>query len=327
MFIDTTSFDVIVIGGGHAGVEAGLASSRMGARVLLLTQNIETIGQMSCNPAIGGIGKGHLVREIDALDGVMAKAADRACIHMKTLNSSKGSAVHATRMQSDRWLYREAVRGFLDLADNLFIMQQEVVDIILDAGIVQGVITEAGLSFFAPSVILTTGTFLGGRLLTGDKAVSGGRAAEKPSIPLALRLREMGFRVGRMKTGTPARIDRRSLNFDVFEVQAGDECPKSFSFMGSVSDFPQQINCYITHTTERTFDFVLENLKKTAMYGGHIEGKGPRYCPSFEDKVVKFASKKTHQVFIEPEGLRSFEIYPNGFEALRMQLFPDLLMQ
>lgn len=311
----TRSFDLIVVGGGHAGVEAALAGARLGATVALITQNIETIGQMSCNPSIGGIGKGHLTKEIDALDGVMAKAADSACIHYKKLNASKGPAVQATRIQADRQLYRQAIRQAVETEPNLHLIQQDVVDLILENNAVAGVVTHLHLGIRAPRVILTTGTFLGGKLFCGHQTISGGRAAEAPSIPLAQKIRATGLNIGRLKTGTPARLDARTLDYSVFEKQPSETNRQAFSFMGSPQQHPQQVDCWITHTTEQTFDIVQQNLQKAAMYSGLIEGVGPRYCPSFEDKVVRFAHKKTHQVFIEPEGLNSLEIYPNGIST------------
>lgn len=311
----TKSYDLIVVGGGHAGVEAALAGARMGASVALITQNIETIGQMSCNPSIGGIGKGHLAKEIDAFDGVMARAADKACIHFKKLNSSKGPAVQATRVQADRQLYRLAIRQEVESCKGLDLIQQDVVDLLLKEQQVCGVETHLGLHVSAPRVILTTGTFLGGKLFCGHKVIAGGRAAEAPSLPLAQKIRGLGLNIGRLKTGTPARLDARSLDYSVFERQPSEPNRSTFSFMSSITDHPEQRDCWITHTTEETFDLVHHNLEKAAMYSGLVEGIGPRYCPSFEDKVVRFAHKKTHQVFIEPEGLDSLEIYPNGIST------------
>jgi tRNA uridine 5-carboxymethylaminomethyl modification enzyme len=323
------SYDVIVVGAGHAGVEAAMAAARMGAQVALITQNIETIGQMSCNPAIGGIGKGHLVKEIDALDGVMAQAADAACIHYKKLNSSKGPAVQATRIQADRQLYKQTIRSLVEQNTNIHLIQQDVVDLIIQNNILQGVVTHLSLEVRAPRVILTTGTFLGGRLFCGHQTIAGGRAAEAPSIPLAEKIRSMNLAIGRLKTGTPARLDTRTLDYSVFDRQPGDTPRKAFSFLGNILQHPRQIDCWITHTTEQTFDIVEKNLSKAAMYSGLIEGVGPRYCPSFEDKVVRFAHKKTHQVFIEPEGLNSIEVYPNGIStsmpvAIQLQIIHSI---
>ena len=305
-------FDVIVIGGGHAGTEAAGAAARTGARTLLLTQNVETIGQMSCNPAIGGIGKSHLVAEIDALDGLMAKAADQAGIHFKVLNASKGPAVRATRAQADRALYRSAIRSMLEAQTDLSIFQQSVVDLIVEHGRVRGVVTEMGLRFFAPTVVLTTGTFLGGKIHIGQDQHAGGRAGDAPSNLLAERLRALPFRVGRLKTGTPPRIDGKSVDFRQLETQSGDDPRPVMSQLGSVADHPAQVDCHITHTNEQTHEIIKANLTRSAMYSGAIEGVGPRYCPSIEDKVVRFAEKDTHQVFIEPEGLSTSELYPNG---------------
>lgn len=308
-------YDVIVIGGGHAGTEAAAAAARMGAQTLLLTHNIETLGQMSCNPAIGGIGKGHLVKEIDAMGGVMAHAADLAGIQFRTLNASKGPAVRATRAQADRELYRRAVRNMLERQENLSIFQQAVDDLIVENGRAVGVVTQMGLRFFATSIVLTVGTFLGGKIHVGDQTHSGGRAGDPPSIALATRLRELPFRVGRLKTGTPPRIDSRSLNYDVMGAQPGDTPCPVFSYLGNVAQHPQQVMCHITYTTERTHEIIREHLHRSAMYSGKIEGIGPRYCPSIEDKVVRFADKNQHQVFVEPEGLNTFEIYPNGIST------------
>ena len=308
-------YDVIVIGGGHAGTEAAMAAARMGAQTLLLTHNIETLGQMSCNPAIGGIGKGHLVKEIDAMGGVMAQAADLAGIQFRTLNASKGPAVRATRAQADRELYRRAVRNRLERQENLSIFQQAVDDLIVENHTVVGVVTQLGLKFYAKSVVLTVGTFLGGKIHVGDQTNSGGRAGDPPSIALAHRLRGLPFRVGRLKTGTPPRIDSRSLNYDVMGAQPGDTPCPVFSYLGNAAQHPKQVLCHITYTTERTHEIIRQHLHRSAMYSGKIEGIGPRYCPSIEDKVVRFADKNQHQVFVEPEGLNTFEIYPNGIST------------
>lgn len=305
-------FDVIVIGGGHAGTEAALAASRMGAKTLLLTHNIETIGQMSCNPAIGGIGKGHLVKEIDAMGGIMAQAIDHAGIHFRILNSSKGPAVQATRAQADRALYKKYIREAVENQENLVLFQQAVDDLIVEDGIVRGVVTSHGIKFSAKTVILTAGTFLDGKIHIGDQNMSGGRAGDPPSIPLARRLRALPFRVGRLKTGTPPRIDGKSIDFSVLAEQPGDTPVPVFSFMGDASQHPKQIPCYIAKTNEKTHDIIRSQLSRSAMYGGMIEGIGPRYCPSIEDKVVRFADKVSHQIFIEPEGLGVHEVYPNG---------------
>lgn len=314
MYLDD-SFDVIVIGGGHAGTEACLASARMGCKTLLLTHNVDTLGQMSCNPAIGGIGKGHLVKEIDALDGLMAKAIDRAGIQFRVLNASKGPAVQATRAQADRNLYRQYTRMVLENQDNLYIFQQAVEDIIIENSEVVGVVTQLGLKFKAKSIILTAGTFLDGRIHVGMQNHAGGRAGCPPATRLAERLRALDLPVGRLKTGTPARIDGRSLNFAVMTEQAGDMPLPVFSFMGEASHHPRQVSCYITHTTEKTHDIIRQNLHLSPMYAGVIEGIGPRYCPSIEDKVVRFADKTQHQIFVEPEGLNTHEIYPNGIST------------
>ncbi len=309
------TFDVIVIGGGHAGTEAALASARIGAKTLLLTHNIETLGQMSCNPAIGGIGKGHLVKEIDALGGIMAQAIDKAGIQFRILNASKGPAVRATRAQADRQLYKQAIRYSLETQPNLLIFQQAVDDIILEQDRIAGVITQTGLTFMAKTVILTAGTFLAGKIHIGMKNYEGGRAGDPPARNLAHRLRELNLRVGRLKTGTPPRIDSRSIDFSVMERQDGDTPTPVFSFLGHVSQHPQQIPCYITHTNAKTHDLIRSGLGQSPMYAGMIEGVGPRYCPSIEDKVVRFADKDSHQIFVEPEGLNTFEIYPNGIST------------
>lgn len=308
-------FDVIVIGGGHAGTEAALASARLGAKTLLLTHNIETLGQMSCNPAIGGIGKSHLVREIDALDGAMARATDLGGIQFRVLNARKGPAVRATRAQADRLLYKAAIRQMLENQPNLQIFQQAVDDLVLQGDQVQGVITQSGLKFYAKSVVLTAGTFLGGLIHIGLENYQGGRAGDPPSVRLAQRLRELPFRVDRLKTGTPPRIDARSVDFSKMQAQPGDTPTPVMSFMGKVSDHPAQIDCYITHTNARTHEIIRDNLDRSPMYSGVIEGIGPRYCPSIEDKIHRFADKEQHQVFIEPEGLTTHELYPNGIST------------
>jgi len=310
-----TRFDVIVIGGGHAGTEAALASARMGCSTLLLTHNIETLGQMSCNPAIGGIGKSHLVKEIDALGGAMALATDKGGIQFRTLNSRKGPAVRATRAQADRILYKAAIRTILENQENLTIFQQSADDLMMDGDTVTGVVTQSGIRFHSETVVLTAGTFLGGIIHIGMEQQSGGRAGDPPSIALADRLREMPFRVGRLKTGTPPRIDAKSVDFSVMEAQPGDFPTPVMSFMGSNADQPEQISCYITHTNERTHDIIRAGLDRSPMYTGVIEGVGPRYCPSIEDKIHRFADKNSHQVFIEPEGLTTHELYPNGIST------------
>lgn len=311
----TESFDVIVIGGGHAGTEACLASARMGCKTLLLSHNIETLGQMSCNPAIGGIGKSHLVKEIDALGGAMAKATDFGGIQFRVLNNRKGPAVRATRAQADRVLYKAAIREILENQPNLSIFQQSVDDLIVEDNCVKGVVTQIGLRFFAPTVVLCTGTFLGGKIHIGMDNHSGGRAGDPPSIALADRLRELPFNVDRLKTGTPPRIDARSVNFDGLEQQWGDKPEPVMSFLGSLDQHPQQTCCWITHTNEKTHDIIRGGLDRSPMYTGVIEGVGPRYCPSIEDKIHRFADKNSHQVFIEPEGLKTHELYPNGIST------------
>ena len=308
-------FDVIVVGGGHAGTEAALAAARMGVRTLLLTHNIETLGQMSCNPAIGGIGKGHLVKEIDALGGIMARAIDRAGIQFRRLNASKGPAVRATRAQADRVLYKQAIRGVLEEQPNLVLFQQAVDDLVVENGRVAGVVTQMGLKFAARAVVLTVGTFLGGRIHIGLNNYEGGRAGDPPANALSRRLRELPFRVDRLKTGTPPRIDGKSIDYSVMEPQPGDDPVPVFSFLGSAEEHPQQVECHITHTNAKTHEIIASGLERSPMYTGVIEGVGPRYCPSIEDKIHRFADKSSHQIFVEPEGLSTHEVYPNGIST------------
>lgn len=308
-------YDVIVVGGGHAGTEAALASARQGVKTLLLTQNIETLGQMSCNPAIGGIGKGHLVKEIDALGGIMAQAADQGGIQFRILNASKGPAVRATRAQADRVRYKAAVRSYLENQPNLYLFQQTVDDLVVENDRVVGVVTQAGLRFSAKSVVLTVGTFLGGLIHIGMQNHQGGRAGDPASITLSERLRALPFRVDRLKTGTPPRIATNSINFSELDEQPGDTPTPVFSFLGKQTDHPEQISCHITHTNEATHDVIRNNLDRSPMYSGEIEGIGPRYCPSIEDKVVRFADRTSHQIFLEPEGLNCGEVYPNGIST------------
>ncbi|MFK0085766.1 tRNA uridine-5-carboxymethylaminomethyl(34) synthesis enzyme MnmG [Pseudomonas sp. NPDC090755] len=308
-------FEVIVIGGGHAGTEAALASARMGVKTLLLTHNVETLGHMSCNPAIGGIGKSHLVKEIDALGGAMALATDKSGIQFRVLNNRKGPAVRATRAQADRAIYKAVVREILENQPNLWIFQQSCDDLIVEQDQVRGVVTQMGLRFFADSVVLTTGTFLGGLIHIGLQNYSGGRAGDPPAIALAHRLRELPLRVGRLKTGTPPRIDGRSVDFSVMTEQPGDTPIPVMSFMGDKAMHPRQVSCWITHTNARTHEIIASNLDRSPMYSGVIEGIGPRYCPSIEDKIHRFADKESHQVFIEPEGLNTHELYPNGIST------------
>lgn len=309
------NLDTIVIGGGHAGTEAALAAARMGAKTLLLTHNIETLGQMSCNPAIGGIGKGHLVKEIDVLGGAMALAADKAGIHFRILNASKGPAVRATRAQADRVLYKNTIRSLLENQENLLIFQQAVDDLLLSGDRVTGVFTQTGLQFHAKTVILTAGTFLAGKIHVGLKQYEGGRAGDPPAKTLAEKLRSLSLRIGRLKTGTPPRLDGRSIDFTRLERQDGDTPTPVFSFMGKREDHPLQVPCYITHTNEKTHDCIRAGLQESPLFTGVIEGVGPRYCPSIEDKVMRFAEKTSHQIFLEPEGLSTHEFYPNGIST------------
>ncbi len=309
------NFDVIVVGGGHAGTEAALASARMGQKTLLLTHNIETLGQMSCNPSIGGIGKGHLVKEIDALGGAMAAATDEGGIQFRILNSSKGPAVRATRAQADRVLYKAAIRRRLENQPNLWLFQQAVDDIILEGDRAVGVVTQIGLRFKSQAVVLTAGTFLGGLVHVGMQSYSAGRAGDPPAISLAARLREIGLPAGRLKTGTPPRIDGRTIDYSVMTIQPGDDPVPVFSFLGNAAQHPAQLPCWITHTNERTHDIIRSGLDRSPMYTGVIEGVGPRYCPSVEDKIHRFADKESHQIFLEPEGLNTNEVYPNGIST------------
>lgn len=315
MSIQPQKFEVIVIGGGHAGTEAALAAARMGAQTLLITHNIETIGQMSCNPAIGGIGKSHLVKEIDAMGGAMALAADMGGIQFRVLNSRKGPAVRATRAQADRVLYKAAIRKQVENQENLKIFQQAVDDLLIEQDGIRGVVTQSGLTFHAKTVVLTTGTFLGGKIHIGNDNYAAGRAGDPPAITLAQRLRELNLRVGRLKTGTPPRIDGRSIDYSQLEAQPGDQPTPVFSFMGSCALHPKQVNCYISYTNPRTHDIIREDLKLSPMFNGNIDSTGPRYCPSIEDKITRFADRDQHQIFIEPEGLNTHEVYPNGIST------------
>ena len=308
-------YPVIVVGGGHAGTEAALASARMGVDTLLITHNVETLGQMSCNPAIGGIGKGHLVKEIDAMGGIMAKAIDLSGIQFRTLNASKGPAVRATRAQADRILYKAAIRKKIENQENLSLFQQPVDDLIIENNRVKGVITQMGLEFFADKVILTSGTFLGGIIHIGKQNYQGGRAGDAPANVLSERLRSYDLGVGRLKTGTPPRLDGRTINYNVLQKQEGDTPLPTFSFMGKTTDHPKQIPCFITHTNAKTHEYITNGLKDSPLYSGKIEGVGPRYCPSIEDKVVRFAERDSHQIFVEPEGLTTHEVYPNGIST------------
>lgn len=310
-----TRYDVIVIGGGHAGTEAALASARMGAKTLLLTHNIETVGVMSCNPAIGGIGKSHLVKEIDALGGAMAKATDQAGIQFRVLNSRKGPAVRATRAQADRTLYKAAIRKIVESQPNLWVFQQAADDLIVSGDRVGGIVTQTGIRILAETVVLTAGTFLGGKVHVGLENYAAGRAGDPPATRLSEKLRELPLNAERLKTGTPARIDARTVDFSVMQEQPGDTPLPVMSFLGRVEDHPRQVNCYITHTTEKTHEIIRNNLHRSPMYSGVIEGIGPRYCPSIEDKIVRFADKNSHQIFVEPEGLNSYELYPNGIST------------